>query len=111
MQIDTTYRLGTLIIDGSRRGVKRSPEKYGIGEWEICKHMLSPLIQLIATIWSASHHSGRELIAVNLLSCIRGATSETIVMITIVHLFLFISMLDSMGSFCCHRAYEHSEAP
>jgi hypothetical protein len=34
MQIDSTYRPGTLIIDGSRRGVKRSPEKYGIGEWE-----------------------------------------------------------------------------
>jgi hypothetical protein len=38
MQLDSTYRPGTLIINGSRRGVKRAPEKYGSGEWEICKH-------------------------------------------------------------------------
>jgi MFS family permease len=48
--------------------------------------MLSSLIQLIATTWSMSHHSGGELIAVNLLPGIGVATSETIAMITIVDL-------------------------
>lgn len=50
-------------------------------------YMLSSLIQLVAAIWSASLHSGGELIAVNLLAGIGGATSEAIVMITIVDLF------------------------
>lgn len=50
-------------------------------------YMLSSLIQLITAIWSASLHSGGELIAVNLLSGIGGPTSETIAMITIVDLF------------------------
>lgn len=38
MQIDPSYRPGNLIIGGGGRGVKRAPEKFGIGEWEICKH-------------------------------------------------------------------------
>ncbi|KAJ5727175.1 hypothetical protein N7493_004995 [Penicillium malachiteum] len=38
MEIDPRYRPGNLIIGGGGRGVKRAPEKYGIGEWEICKH-------------------------------------------------------------------------
>lgn len=38
MHIDTNYRPGNLIIGGGGRGVKRAPEKYGIGEWDICNH-------------------------------------------------------------------------
>lgn len=38
MQMDPRYRPGNLIIGGGGRGVKRAPEKYGIGEWEVCKH-------------------------------------------------------------------------
>ena len=38
MQIDPSYRPGNLIIGGGGRGVKRAPERFGIGEWEICKH-------------------------------------------------------------------------
>ncbi|KAJ5752512.1 hypothetical protein N7520_009429 [Penicillium odoratum] len=38
MQIDPTYRPGNLIIGGGGRGIKRAPNKYGIGEWEVCKH-------------------------------------------------------------------------
>ncbi|OAL30060.1 hypothetical protein AYO20_08964 [Fonsecaea nubica] len=33
MQADPTYRPGNLIIGGGGRGVRRAPEKYGIGEW------------------------------------------------------------------------------
>lgn len=50
-------------------------------------YIISSLIQLVAAIWSASLHTGGELIGANLLSGIGGATSETIVMITIVDLF------------------------
>ncbi|BCS23599.1 uncharacterized protein APUU_40043S [Aspergillus puulaauensis] len=50
-------------------------------------YMISSLIQLLAAIWSASLYTGGELIGANLLSGIGGATSETIVMITIVDLF------------------------
>ncbi|KAJ5938209.1 hypothetical protein N7454_004551 [Penicillium verhagenii] len=38
MEIDPSYRPGNLIIGGGGRGVKRAPERYGIGEWEVCKH-------------------------------------------------------------------------
>ncbi|KAH0846114.1 hypothetical protein FOPE_11355 [Fonsecaea pedrosoi] len=34
MQADPTYRPGNLIIGGGGRGVRRAPEKYGIGEWQ-----------------------------------------------------------------------------
>ena len=45
MQIDPDYRPGNLIIGGGGRGMKRAPEKYGIGEWEICKHEGDPVRQ------------------------------------------------------------------
>ncbi|KAJ6145548.1 hypothetical protein N7470_009443 [Penicillium chermesinum] len=38
MQVDTSYRPGNLIIGGGGRGVKRASDKYGIGQWEVCKH-------------------------------------------------------------------------
>jgi uncharacterized protein (DUF2235 family) len=38
MEIDPTYRPGNLIIGGGGRGVKRAPERYGIGNWQVCKH-------------------------------------------------------------------------
>ena len=38
MQIDPNYRPGNLIIGGGGRGVKKAPERYGIGEWEVCMH-------------------------------------------------------------------------
>ncbi|CEO58721.1 hypothetical protein PMG11_03426 [Penicillium brasilianum] len=38
LQIDPTYRPGNLIIGGGGRGVKRAPEKFGIGEWEVCRY-------------------------------------------------------------------------
>lgn len=50
-------------------------------------YMISSLIQLVAAIWSASLYTGGELTGASLLSGIGGATSETIVMITIVDLF------------------------
>ncbi|KIX95043.1 uncharacterized protein Z520_09353 [Fonsecaea multimorphosa CBS 102226] len=34
MQADPTYRPGNLIVGGGGRGVRRAPEKYGIGKWE-----------------------------------------------------------------------------
>lgn len=45
MEIDPTYRPGNLIIGGGGRGVKRAPEKYGIGEWEVCKYEGDPVRQ------------------------------------------------------------------
>lgn len=50
-------------------------------------YLISSVIQVVAAIWSASLHTSGELIAVNLLSGLGGATSESIVMITIVDLF------------------------
>ncbi|KAJ5392122.1 hypothetical protein N7509_007612 [Penicillium cosmopolitanum] len=38
LRTDHNYRPGNLIIGGGGRGVKRAPERYGIGEWEICNH-------------------------------------------------------------------------
>lgn len=38
LRIDPNYRPGNLIVGGGGRGVKRAPEKYGIGEWEVCQH-------------------------------------------------------------------------
>jgi uncharacterized protein (DUF2235 family) len=38
LRIDPNYRPGNLIVGGGGRGVKRAPEKYGIGEWEVCRH-------------------------------------------------------------------------
>jgi hypothetical protein len=45
MQTDPGYRPGNLIIGGGGRGVKRAPEKYGIGEWEVCMHEGDPVRQ------------------------------------------------------------------
>lgn len=38
MEIDASYRPGNLIVGGGGRGMKRAPEEYGIGEWEVCLH-------------------------------------------------------------------------
>lgn len=38
MQMDPSYRPGNLIVGGGGRGLKRAPEEYGIGEWEVCMH-------------------------------------------------------------------------
>ncbi|PWY90209.1 hypothetical protein BO70DRAFT_136678 [Aspergillus heteromorphus CBS 117.55] len=35
MQVNPNYRPGNLIIGGGGRGVRRAPERYGIGHWEI----------------------------------------------------------------------------
>ncbi|PYH92080.1 hypothetical protein BO71DRAFT_34374 [Aspergillus ellipticus CBS 707.79] len=35
MKIDPNYRPGNLIIGGGGRGVRRAPEEYGIGHWEV----------------------------------------------------------------------------
>lgn len=71
-------------------------------------YLISSVIQLVAAIWSAAIHTGGELIAVNFLSGIGGAISETIVMITIVDMFylhqharmngLYL-MIQSIGAF------------
>lgn len=45
METDPRYRPGNLIIGGGGRGVKRADAKYGIGEWEICKHGGDPIRQ------------------------------------------------------------------
>lgn len=38
LRTDPNYRPGNLIVGGGGRGVKRAPERYGIGEWEVCQH-------------------------------------------------------------------------
>ncbi|OJJ51689.1 hypothetical protein ASPZODRAFT_148926 [Penicilliopsis zonata CBS 506.65] len=38
MQADANYRPGNLIIGGGGRGVRRAPEKYGIGEWVVLRY-------------------------------------------------------------------------
>ncbi|KAJ6121688.1 hypothetical protein N7512_004153 [Penicillium capsulatum] len=38
MRCDPSYRPGNVIIGGGGRGVKWAPERYGISEWEVCKH-------------------------------------------------------------------------
>lgn len=38
MQADPNYRPGNLIIGGGGRGVRKAPEKYGIGEWQTHRH-------------------------------------------------------------------------
>ncbi|KAH8703267.1 hypothetical protein BGW36DRAFT_333946 [Talaromyces proteolyticus] len=43
MQADSSYRPGNLIIGGGGRGVKRAPEKYGIGEWIISSNEGDPV--------------------------------------------------------------------
>lgn len=34
MERDPDYRPGNLIVGGGGRGVRRAPEKYGMGEWK-----------------------------------------------------------------------------
>lgn len=43
MQIDASYRPGNLIIGGGGRGVKRAPEKYGIGKWAVFSNEGDPV--------------------------------------------------------------------
>jgi hypothetical protein len=45
LKIDPNYRPGNLIVGGWGRGMKRAPEKYGIGEWEVCMHEGDPVRQ------------------------------------------------------------------
>lgn len=45
MKIDPSYRPGNLIVGGGGRGMKRAPEEYGIGEWEVCMHEGDPVRQ------------------------------------------------------------------
>lgn len=71
-------------------------------------YLISSVIQLAAAIWSAALNTPGELIAVNFVSGIGGAISETIVMISIVDMFylhqhartngLFL-MIQSIGAF------------
>ena len=71
-------------------------------------YIISSVIQLASGIWSATLNTPGEFIAVNFLSGIGGAISETIVMITIVDMFylhqharmngLFL-MIQSIGAF------------
>lgn len=43
MEIDEDYRPGNLIIGGGGRGVKKAPEKYGIGEWTVFSNPGDPV--------------------------------------------------------------------
>lgn len=43
MQADPNYRPGNLIIGGGGRGVRRAPEKYGMGEWVVFKDEGDPV--------------------------------------------------------------------
>lgn len=45
MQTNPDYRPGNLIIGGGGRGVKKAPEKYGIGEWEQYKYSGDPILE------------------------------------------------------------------
>lgn len=72
-------------------------------------YMISSSIQLVAAIWSASLYTGGELIGANLLSGIGGATSETIVMITIVDLFFVHQHARFNGIFLLAQSQGHSE--
>ncbi|KAK4236392.1 hypothetical protein C8A03DRAFT_16973 [Achaetomium macrosporum] len=47
LQLDEKYRPGNLIIGGGGRGVKKAPEKYGIGEWLCVERQGCP----IGEIW------------------------------------------------------------
>lgn len=43
MEIDPSYRPGNLIVGGGGRGMKRAPEKYGIGKWAVLSNEGDPL--------------------------------------------------------------------
>lgn len=45
MKVDPRYRPGNLIVGGGGRGMKRAPEEYGIGEWEVFMHEGDPVRQ------------------------------------------------------------------
>jgi len=44
MEKNTAYRPGNLIIGGGGRGMKKAPEKYGIGDWEPYKNHDHPVL-------------------------------------------------------------------
>ena len=46
MQNNADYRPGNLIIGGGGRGVRKAPEKYGVGEWKKHKNHDNPLTQV-----------------------------------------------------------------
>lgn len=43
MELGQSYRPGNLIIGGGGRGVKRAPEKYGIGKWTVLSNKGDPV--------------------------------------------------------------------
>lgn len=45
MQVNSDYRPGNLIVGGGGRGVRRAPEKYGIGEWDKYKNQDDPILE------------------------------------------------------------------
>lgn len=58
MKIDPNYRPGNLILGGGGRGMKRAPEEYGIGEWEVCMHEGDPARQTFVRKKDASRSGG-----------------------------------------------------
>lgn len=54
LKTDPNYRPGNLIVGGGGRGMKRAPEEYGIGEWEVCMHEGDPVRQTFVRKKAAS---------------------------------------------------------
>ena len=46
MEARKDYRPGNLIIGGGGRGVKRAPEKHGIGSWEVIQGEGDPVAEV-----------------------------------------------------------------
>lgn len=45
MQYNPEYRPGNLIVGGGGRGIRKAPEKYGMGEWNKHKNHDDPILE------------------------------------------------------------------
>jgi hypothetical protein len=55
MQVTPEYRPGNLIVGGGGRGVRRAPERYGMGGWAPCKWEGDSIRQTFVRQYPPSH--------------------------------------------------------
>lgn len=60
LKLDENYRPGNLIIGGGGRGVKKAPEKYGIGQWHCVAEPGDPIGEIWARKVSVDNERQKE---------------------------------------------------
>lgn len=50
MQEDQAYRPGNLIVGGGGRGMKKAPDRYGIGQWKVVSYENDPVREIYVRI-------------------------------------------------------------